>query len=475
MRCSNGLGGLGVRHYARSISIILVCGLLASLASKSSFGEPATTGNGYTATQGLSSAAQPSVTKQAKRNAFQRFGDAVAGSVSGAWQGVSGAVRGATKSFRSPGPSRSERLAKHDPTSLASKTVQPDAEFYVAAARLHEAQQSLDEAESTYRQALDINPSHLEAMLGYARLLDRRGKMAEATDLYLKATRRHPKKATIFNDLGLCYARQGELEKSAHYLERAVTLDPQRKLYRNNLATVLVEMGRTDHALHHLVVAHGKAVGHYNLGYLLTEKGDQRAAIPYFARAVELDPGFDDAKRWLALATRQPPSNNPTTPHSIAQHRAAKPPAQNGSMMPMMSQPPRVAASSTQPRAAQPPSVVTNPAPGNAGTQDAIKTANTGQAANSVVANSNQPTHQSLPPEPPQFDRLPAAAPAMNAPSFPSTGLMPQQQVGVAQGTAPVAPTLRYPTGAVAPANPNPEANAPAPPTDGFYYPPSRY
>src|SRR5262249_41810733 len=53
-------------------------------------------------------------------------------------------------------------------------------------------------------------------------------------------------------------------------------------------------------ALGQLTIAHGEAVGNYNLGYLLAKKDDKTAALEHFRKAVEKDPTLEPAREWVA-------------------------------------------------------------------------------------------------------------------------------------------------------------------------------
>jgi tetratricopeptide (TPR) repeat protein len=103
----------------------------------------------------------------------------------------------------------------------------------------------------------------------------------------------------VYNDLGLCLARQNQLEESRTVLEQAIQLQPDRKLYRNNCAKLLVDLGRPEQAYNHLAAVHPPAEAQYNLGYLLSQKGDQAAAYAAFAKALELAPQMTEARQWM--------------------------------------------------------------------------------------------------------------------------------------------------------------------------------
>jgi tetratricopeptide (TPR) repeat protein len=129
--------------------------------------------------------------------------------------------------------------------------------------------------------------------------------LERATENYLEAVKYHPKEAIAFNDLGLCYARRQKYDEALAALQRAVELQPDRVLYRNNIATVLVVQGRIDEALQHLTDAHGAAVAHYNIGFLLNKRGQQAQALQQFALALQADPNMTDARQWIDSLSAQ--------------------------------------------------------------------------------------------------------------------------------------------------------------------------
>jgi tetratricopeptide (TPR) repeat protein len=181
----------------------------------------------------------------------------------------------------------------------------PSPNVFVAVAQMHERSNNFEEADAAYRKALQLDGKHLDALVGYARLEDRRSNYEAATRLYQRAMKAHPKDASIHNDLGLCYHRRGMLPDATRELKRAVDLDNDSKLYRNNLAAVYVEQGKSNDALSQLVAAHGVSVGHYNLGYLLLQKGDRAGALQQFQTAADKDSQLVAAQQWVAKLSSQ--------------------------------------------------------------------------------------------------------------------------------------------------------------------------
>jgi len=200
--------------------------------------------------------------------------------------------------------SGSVRPAK-DPVSLATKAT-PSPGLYVAAARLSEQAGRAVEAEGHYQKALQIDPRHADALVGYARLKDRQGELQEAVELYRRAAKAYPKDPSILNDLGLCLARQRRFAESITALEEAIRLAPKEWRYRNNVAMILVETGEVEAAVSRLKSAQGEAVAHYNVGYLLQKKGDSEAAARHFAKALEKNPSLVAARIWLEKLGGEP-------------------------------------------------------------------------------------------------------------------------------------------------------------------------
>lgn len=208
------------------------------------------------------------------------------------------AIDGAGQSLKSLGKSPASQPA--DPIALDAKAEPPDAPFYVALARLREQANHQPAAIDMYQRALRLDPTYLPAQLGLARLYDRQGQLQKACEFYQQAAKDHPHEPTVYNDLGLCLARQGRLPEAASSLARAVALRPQHALYRNNLASVLVEQGRIDEAYAQLAAVHGRAVAHYNLGYMLQRRGSRDLAVQQFELALAADPNLHAAHQWLA-------------------------------------------------------------------------------------------------------------------------------------------------------------------------------
>lgn len=188
---------------------------------------------------------------------------------------------------------------ENDPISLSNMPNEINANVYLSAARMMENAGNFEGAERQYKSCLEKFPKSRLAQISYARLLHRTQRLDESLAIYEAADKDHPKDPTICNDMGLCLARMGRKDEAMAKFHQATLGAPEDPRYRNNLAMVLVDSGRADEALSQLVFAHGKAKGHFNLGFLLYRAGDQQGAIANFEAALQEDASLKQAADML--------------------------------------------------------------------------------------------------------------------------------------------------------------------------------
>lgn len=228
------------------------------------------------------------------------------------WKKTTAALTGAAAAAKP-----AAQTAESDPLRLDRQPKKVGPEVFVAAARLLENQGKTAEAEAQYQKALQAAPKDLYALVGLARLHDRQGNPGKAIELYQQAIGAHPNNSLAYNDLGLCLARQHQHDQALAALSRAVELQPGNAKYRNNLATVLVETNRTEEALKQLAAANPPAIAHYNLGYLLQQKGRRADALRHFQQALALDPALSAANEMLMKLGGTPGQPIASQPDSV--------------------------------------------------------------------------------------------------------------------------------------------------------------
>jgi len=206
----------------------------------------------------------------------------------------------------------------YDATSLSGQQPEIGADLYYQAGRVLMAQGKPAAAAVQFQQALDKSPRDVRVLISLARLKDQQDLVAEAEQLYRRSLEAEPNNPLALNDLGLFYAKRGRPDAAIETLRQAVRLQPANPRYRNNLAVALLETNRRDEAFAELSAALGPAEAHYNLGYLMAERGAVQAARGELQAAMQLNPAMQEARTMLAslgggAEAPEPPRHLPPT------------------------------------------------------------------------------------------------------------------------------------------------------------------
>lgn len=183
------------------------------------------------------------------------------------------------------GTKRSGRQVSGTATSLKAQ-----AKFQQALAAHQQGQ--LDNAETSYREALRSQPGYFEALLFLGHLYLQQGRIREAGEATGKAiaiNRHHP--VAHFN-LGMTRLREGAHAEAMASFDRAITLYPEYSEAHNNRGSVLQTLGRHDEA----VAAFDRAIAldpnndfaHNNRGISQQKLGQHLEAIASFDRALAI-------------------------------------------------------------------------------------------------------------------------------------------------------------------------------------------
>jgi protein O-GlcNAc transferase len=209
------------------------------------------------------------------------------------------------------------------------------------AVQYHQAGQ-LAQAETLYRQVLQIQPNHADALhlLGVA--ASQQGRQNEAIHLisqaiagdggqahyhnnlgeayrlahrlpeaiacYERARQLQPAFAPALNNLGLALTALGRLEEAGACCQEALRLQPDNAVANNTLAMLRAAQGRLDEA----AAAYRRALSlqptfaeaHNNLGITLNDQGRLDEAAACYRRALELRPHYAEAHNNLGTALK---------------------------------------------------------------------------------------------------------------------------------------------------------------------------
>ncbi len=189
--------------------------------------------------------------------------------------------------------------------SVAKKKLKNPDKFYVTHGQLQEKMGDVKSARSSYEVALGENPKSVEAVLGLARLDQVAGRKIEAENGFQKALEMAPNDPLVRSNIGQFYAAEEKWDQAIVMLSEAVKSTPADKNVRYQLGIAMASAGDYQGAMPHLIRAVGEAEAHYNIGYILRDRGQMQASEQQFLQAVLLKPEFNEAQYWLDEIRRE--------------------------------------------------------------------------------------------------------------------------------------------------------------------------
>ena len=132
------------------------------------------------------------------------------------------------------------------------------------------------------------------------------GRLREAELAYRQVLQREPAHADAIHYLGVLAKQVGQTDAALKLMGRSIQLNPNNPAFHINLAIILQELGQFEQARAHcrraIELQPGYAEGHANLGAVFCSAGDPAAGIAPLRRALELEPGNLKARYNLAEA-----------------------------------------------------------------------------------------------------------------------------------------------------------------------------
>jgi len=183
-------------------------------------------------------------------------------------------------------------------------TVQQALDF---ALQEHEAGR-LTEAESIYRQVLEVEPGHPVAKNLLGVIVHQNGNKEEALILFTQALAIAPDYPEAHNNFGNALKDLGNLDEAVASYRKAIAINPDYATAHNNLGITLKKMGNLDEALASfhkaLAINPDYAEAHYNLGNALKDLGNLDEAVASYHKALAIKPDFAGAWNNLKRAYR---------------------------------------------------------------------------------------------------------------------------------------------------------------------------
>ena len=185
---------------------------------------------------------------------------------------------------------------------------QPTVEQALQAAQRHHQAGQLPQAEALYRQILQQDANHPEALHLLGVIAHQVGRHDDAVELIGRAVALKPNYAEACGNLGVALRALGRLDAAIAAYRRAIALNPGIPEAHHNLGTALADQGRFAEA----VAAHRQAIAlkpdyaeaYGNLAVALKSGGQLDAAIAALRQAIALQPHSPDAHSNLGNALR---------------------------------------------------------------------------------------------------------------------------------------------------------------------------
>jgi predicted O-linked N-acetylglucosamine transferase (SPINDLY family) len=173
------------------------------------------------------------------------------------------------------------------------------AEAYYNLGKALFAQGKLEDAGASYRHALALRPNHAETYLNLSNVLQAQGKLDEAAEACQRAISSKPNLVAAHNNLGNLLMAQNRFEAALAAYSRTLELKPDLAEAHHNRGLALLNGGRVEEA----VACCRQALSYkpdyiqalVTLGHALTQGGDTEEAERSYQRAIALDPSCGEA------------------------------------------------------------------------------------------------------------------------------------------------------------------------------------
>ena len=196
-------------------------------------------------------------------------------------------------------------------------SIHPETRY--AAGELAEGRGAFAAAAEQYRQALRRNPNHLPSLYRLGVVYAEMRKFPDGIDVWKRYIAATDGSAAGYSNLAFCYELAGRPQDAEGAYARAIGKDPRHVASRVNYGLMLVRLGREGEARLHLQAVLQPAEVHYNVGSAYESLGRPEQAKAEYAKALQLDPAFTDAR------TRLAEMNAPASPPAPASSRDALP------------------------------------------------------------------------------------------------------------------------------------------------------
>ena len=172
-----------------------------------------------------------------------------------------------------------------------------------------------DLARSDYQEVIKLDPKHLPAYQGLARMYLKLGQKDRALETINQALAQAPRDANLLYDLALCQLCRRDYNEAETTLRRALEIDPENRQFRKQLGLTLAREGQFDRSIEVLTQVYaGPAYAHYLVARMLDGVfGQPEACKEHLRLALAANPNLNEARSLLSEM------ENPAPRPSLAQ------------------------------------------------------------------------------------------------------------------------------------------------------------
>ncbi|MBN1760193.1 MAG: tetratricopeptide repeat protein [Chitinispirillaceae bacterium] len=163
-----------------------------------------------------------------------------------------------------------------------------------------------DNALTRYRQALELNPENVKALISAGNILEKRGKTDDALNHYTRAFQLDSSDAIARINIGNIFLNRGNIVAAIGHYTAALHLAPDNGFAQYNLAEAYFKLSKFREARNHFLAAlrlmPDDALTRFGLGKTYAREHNLNEAIVQFTEGVRLLPDDPDGYQLLADA-----------------------------------------------------------------------------------------------------------------------------------------------------------------------------
>ena len=178
----------------------------------------------------------------------------------------------------------------------AEKALQLDGSLpaaFVGRGLVYDATGEYERAISDFLQALDLESTNVNGLLGLARAYDHENRLEDAEKTYREAIKLHPNHWPCPNEFGIYFWSHGRYEEAVQQWQQMLKITPDNVWGYINLGAVQQLLERWDEAIDNLQIATSMAPDNIaalnNLGTAYLDQGRYEDAVEPYTKALEIN------------------------------------------------------------------------------------------------------------------------------------------------------------------------------------------